>query len=288
MARLMKGKLKVAVLISGRGSNLQALLDACAEPGFPAEIVRVISNVADAYGLERARRAGVATEVIDHRGFAGREAFDAALDSAIGAAGAQLVCLAGFMRLLTPGFSETWSGRLINIHPSLLPCFKGLHTHRRALDAGVKIHGCTVHFVTPDLDDGPISVQAAVPVLGSDDEDSLAARVLKAEHRIYPLALKLIAEDRVTIDGRTVQLAQGTAVPDALLESAGVRRRHRHIGGLTPSLPITTRDVAKLPSGALTAGVKTARPGFSAERSAGTIVTIGALGGTRIFMLPPL
>jgi phosphoribosylglycinamide formyltransferase-1 len=213
----MADELKVAVLISGRGSNLQALLDACAKPGFPAAVVRVISNVAGAYGLERASRAGIATEVIDHRGFAGREAFDTALDKAIRATGAQLVCLAGFMRLLTPGFAEAWSGRLINIHPSLLPCFKGLHTHRRAIEAGVRIHGCTVHFVTPDLDDGPILVQAAVPVLGADDEDSLAARVLAAEHRIYPLAVKLIAEGRVTIDGRSVRLARETAASDALL-----------------------------------------------------------------------
>ena len=288
MARLMTGKLKVAVLISGRGSNLQALLDACAEPGFPAEIVRVISNVADAYGLERARRAGVATEVIDHRGFAGREAFDAALDSAIGAAGAQLVCLAGFMRLLTPGFSETWSGRLINIHPSLLPCFKGLHTHRRALDAGVKIHGCTVHFVTPDLDDGPIFGPGRRP--GSRFGRRGQPRRPCSESRTPHLSACPEADRRRPGDDRRPDSATGAGDGGAgrSAQSAGVRRRHRHIGGLTPSLPITTRDVAKLPSGALTAGVKTARPGFSAERSAGTIVTIGALGGTRIFMLPPL
>lgn len=208
------GRLKAAVLISGRGSNLQALLDACARPDFPVEIVRVISNVADAFGLERARRAGVATEVIDHKAFASRESFDAAVDHALRTAGADVVCLAGFMRLLTPGFVEGWRDRMINIHPSLLPAFKGLHTHRRALEAGVKVHGCTVHFVTPDLDDGPIIVQAAVPVLAEDDEDRLAARVLEAEHRIYPLALSLLGEGRVTVTGRAVHIADaGPSVP---------------------------------------------------------------------------
>jgi phosphoribosylglycinamide formyltransferase 1 len=210
-------RLKVAALISGRGSNLQVLLDACAQPDFPAEIVLVISNAADAYGLERARQAGVATRVIDHKAFDSREAFDAALDAAIRQAGGELVCLAGFMRLLTPGFAESWRDRLINIHPALLPCFKGLHTHRRALEAGVKLHGCTVHFVTPELDDGPIIVQAAVPVLDGDDEDSLSARVLACEHRIYPLALRLIGEGRVRVDGRVVRIAAGRAVPAALL-----------------------------------------------------------------------
>jgi len=186
-------RLKVGVLISGRGSNLQALLDACAAPDFPAEIALVISNIADAYGLQRAASAGVATKIISHRGFANREAFDAALDSELRQAGVELVCLAGFMRLLTAGFVEGWRGRIINIHPSLLPSFKGMHTHRQALDAGVKLHGCSVHHVTAALDDGPIIAQAAVPVLPGDDEDSLADRVLRAEHRLYPLALRLVA-----------------------------------------------------------------------------------------------
>ncbi len=214
-------RLKVAVLISGRGSNLQVLLDACAQPGFPAKIVRVLSNQPDAYGLERAKRAGVATEVVEHRQFADREAFDAALDAAIRQSGAELVCLAGFMRLLTPGFAEAWDNRLVNIHPSLLPSFKGLHTHRRALEAGVKLHGCTVHFVTPELDDGPIIVQAAVPVLAEDDEDSLASRVLAAEHRIYPLALKLIGEGRVRVDGRVVRITDGADGMASLLNPSG-------------------------------------------------------------------
>ena len=204
-----KARLKVAVLISGRGSNLQALLDACAEPGFPAEIVLVISNIAGAYGLERAKLAGVPSLVIDHKAYPTREAFDADMDKAIRAAGAELICLAGFMRLLSQGFSEAWNGKMINVHPALLPSFKGLHTHRKALEAGVKLHGCTVHFVTPELDDGPIIVQAAVPVLPTDDEDTLAHRVLEQEHKAYPLALKLVAEGRVTVEGRVVKVAGG-------------------------------------------------------------------------------
>ena len=203
----MVNRLKVAVLISGRGSNLQALLDACAEPGFPAEIVLVISNIAGAYGLERAKLAGVPSLVTDHKAYPTREAFDADMDKAIRAAGAELICLAGFMRLLSQGFSEAWNGKMINVHPALLPSFKGLHTHRKALEAGVKLHGCTVHFVTPELDDGPIIVQAAVPVLPTDDEDTLAHRVLEQEHKAYPLALKLVAEGRVTVDGRVVKVA---------------------------------------------------------------------------------
>lgn len=192
---------KVGVLVSGRGSNLQALLDACADPAFPAEIVLVISNIPEVYALERAEAAGVPTQVIPHKGFPTREAFDAEMDKALRAAGVEIVCLAGFMRLLSAGFVESWRERMINIHPALLPSFKGLHTHRRAIEAGVKLHGCTVHLVTPELDDGPILVQAAVPVLATDDEDSLAARVLEQEHKAYPLALKLLAEGRVRVDG---------------------------------------------------------------------------------------
>lgn len=193
---------RVGVLISGGGSNLQALLDAAADPAYPAEIVLVISNRADAYGLERAARAGVATDVIDHRGFPDRARFDAAIDAALRAAGCEIVCLAGFMRVFTPEFVEGWSGRMLNIHPSLLPSFKGLHVQRQALEAGVKIAGCTVHLVTPDLDDGPIIEQAAVPVLDSDDEASLSARILEQEHRIYPRALGALAGGRIRIDGR--------------------------------------------------------------------------------------
>ncbi len=198
---------KVGVLVSGRGSNLQALLDACADPAFPAEVALVISNVPGVYALERAAKAGVATRVIPHKPFPSREAFDAAVDAELRAAGIEIVCLAGFMRLLSAGFVEGWRGRMINIHPALLPAFKGLHTHERALEAGVRLHGCTVHLVTPDLDDGPILVQAAVPVLADDDADRLAARVLEQEHRIYPLALRLLAEGRVRVDGNRAAIA---------------------------------------------------------------------------------
>jgi phosphoribosylglycinamide formyltransferase-1 len=192
---------KVGVLVSGRGSNLQALLDACADPSFPAEIALVISNVPGVYALERAAKAGVPTLTIPHKGFPSREAFDAEMDKALRAAGIEIVCLAGFMRLLSTPFAEGWRGRMINIHPALLPSFKGLHTHARAIEAGVKLHGCTVHLVTPELDDGPILVQKAVPVLASDDEDSLAARVLEQEHKAYPEALRLLAEGRVVVEG---------------------------------------------------------------------------------------
>jgi len=194
-------KKKVGVLVSGRGSNLQALLDAAKDPAFPAEIALVISNIPGVYALERAARAGVPTEVIPHKEFPSREAFDAAMDARLRAAGVDFVCLAGFMRLLTKGFVEGWQGRMINIHPSLLPSFKGLHTHERAIEAGVKLHGCSVHLVTPELDDGPLLVQAAVPVLPTDTPDTLAARVLEQEHKAYPLALKLLAEGKVTVDG---------------------------------------------------------------------------------------
>jgi phosphoribosylglycinamide formyltransferase-1 len=188
--------LKVGVLISGRGSNLQALLDTCADPAFPAEIVLVISNVAGAHGLERASAAGVNTLVINHKEFPSRKAFDAEMDRALRAWDIELVCLAGFMRLLSDGFVEGWRDRMINIHPSLLPSFKGLRTHAQALAAGVKLHGCTVHYVTPALDDGPIIAQGAVPVLAGDTEETLADRVLAVEHRLYPLALKVIAEGK--------------------------------------------------------------------------------------------
>jgi phosphoribosylglycinamide formyltransferase-1 len=211
-------RLKLGVLISGRGSNMAALIEATQEPGFPAEIVLVISNRADAGGLETARAAGIATAVIDHKAHAGREPFEAAMDAALDAAGVEIVCLAGFMRLLTAGFVERRLGRMINIHPSLLPAFKGLHVQRQALAAGVRIAGCTVHFVTPDMDSGPIIVQAAVPVLPGDDEDSLAARILTAEHRCYPLAVRLIAEGRVRLDGE-LAIVDGATDPDVRLIS---------------------------------------------------------------------
>ncbi|HXQ52795.1 MAG TPA: phosphoribosylglycinamide formyltransferase [Stellaceae bacterium] len=200
-------RLKVGVLISGRGSNLEALIAACAAPGFPAEIALVLSNRADAAGLAHAARAGIASRVIPHRDFSSRNAFDDALDGALAAAGIELVCLAGFMRLLGAAFVARWRDRLVNIHPSLLPEFPGLDTHARALAAGMRFSGCTVHFVRPEMDSGPIIVQAAVPVLPGDDAECLAARVLEAEHRAYPLALRLIAEGRVRVEGECVTIA---------------------------------------------------------------------------------
>jgi phosphoribosylglycinamide formyltransferase-1 len=194
---------RVAVLISGRGSNMAALLEAARASDYPAEIALVLSNRADAAGLKTAEAAGIATRVVDHsRHGNNRESFERDVQEVLDAHGSELVCLAGFMRLLTPWFVRRWEGRLINIHPSLLPAFTGLNTHARALEAGVKIHGASVHFVTSELDGGPIIAQAAVPVLDTDTPDTLAARVLAAEHRIYPLALKLVAEGRVRIVNR--------------------------------------------------------------------------------------
>jgi len=207
-------RLKLGVLISGRGSNLQALIDAAADPSYPAEIAIVISNRAEALGLVRAAEAGIATRVIPHREFPDRAAFDAALDASLRGAGVELVCLAGFMRLLTPGFAQSWHDRLINIHPSLLPAFKGLSPHADALAAGVRFSGCTVHYVRPEMDAGPIILQAAVPVLDGDSEDDLAARILTAEHRSYPLAVKLIAEGRVRVADERVFIA-GAVPPEA-------------------------------------------------------------------------
>lgn len=191
--------LKAAVLISGRGSNLQALIEACANPDYPAEIVLVISNKPKAMGLKRARKAGIDVRIIDHRDFDSREDFDESITQALEAAGAELVCLAGFMRVLGESFVERWRDRVINIHPSLLPAFKGLNTHERAIDAGIRITGCTVHFVRPAMDDGPIIVQAAVPVLPEDDAEILADRILVAEHKCYPMAVRLIAEGRARV-----------------------------------------------------------------------------------------
>jgi phosphoribosylglycinamide formyltransferase-1 len=206
---------RVAVLISGRGSNMAALIEAAKAEDYPAEIVLVVSNRPDAAGLGIARAAGVATETIDHSTFGkDRAAFDAALQAVLVKHKIDIVCLAGFMRLLTPGFVAQWPQRMLNIHPSLLPAFKGLDTHKRALEAGAKIHGATVHFVVPELDSGPIIAQGAVAVHGDDTEAALAARVLAVEHRIYPLALRLVAEGRVrVVDGRC--LIDGVPVPDA-------------------------------------------------------------------------
>jgi phosphoribosylglycinamide formyltransferase 1 len=189
---------RVAILISGRGSNMAALIDAAKAPDYPAEIVLVVSNRPDALGLVHAREAGIATALVDHRAFgADREGFERAIDAELNDHRIDLVCLAGFMRLFTPWFVTRWSGRMLNIHPALLPEFKGLHTHRRALEAGAKRHGATVHLVAAEMDSGPIVLQEAVPVLDGDTEETLSRRVLEAEHRIYPEALRRVAEGRV-------------------------------------------------------------------------------------------
>ena len=197
-------KRRVGVLISGRGSNLRALIEACAAPTFPAEIVLVVSNVPGAQGLAHAEAASVPTRTISHKDFASGEAFDTALTEALEAAQVELLCNAGFMRLHSEGFVRRWWNRHLNIHPSLLPAFPGLHTHARVLEAGAKISGCTVHFVRPEMDTGPIVAQAAIPVLPGDTEDSLAARVLAAEHRLYPRALRLVASGAVRVEGEMV------------------------------------------------------------------------------------
>ncbi|WP_020178483.1 phosphoribosylglycinamide formyltransferase [Methylopila sp. M107] len=208
---------RVAVLVSGRGSNMAALIDAAAQPDFPAEIAAVISNRPNAGALAIAERAGVPTAVVDHKAFASREEFDAALDAELRRVAPDIVCFAGFLRLLTPGFIEKWEGRMLNIHPALLPSFKGLDTHARALKTGVKLHGCTVHLVTAEMDAGPIIAQAAVPVLDGDDEDALAARVLAAEHRLYPRALAAWARGEARlVDGR-VTTASAADEPPALI-----------------------------------------------------------------------
>ena len=193
-------KKRVAVLISGRGSNMTALIEAAKAQDYPAEIAFVVSNRPEALGLVRAREAGITTAVIDHRTFGKeREAFERALDDALQAQKIEILCLAGFLRLLTPWFVNRWSGRMINIHPALLPQFKGLDTHRRALEAGVTEHGATVHFVSVGMDEGPVIIQKAVPVLEGDTEAALAARVLEVEHQIYPQALRLVAEGRARL-----------------------------------------------------------------------------------------
>ena len=202
---------RIVILISGRGSNMEAIVDACASEGWDARVAAVISNRADAAGLSFAAARDIATSVVDHRAYASREAFDGALAEAIDAQAPDLVLLAGFMRILTPAFVQRYAGRLMNIHPSLLPLFPGLHTHRRALEAGCKVAGATVHFVTADLDHGPIVAQAVVPVRADDSEDTLAARVLAREHVLYPLAVRWFVEGRLQVQGGIVRVAGGAA-----------------------------------------------------------------------------
>jgi phosphoribosylglycinamide formyltransferase 1 len=211
--------LKVAVLISGRGSNLQALIEAFGPQvaDSPVRIALVLSNKADAPGLERAAKAGLKTEIVDHKAFAAREDFDVAMDREIRAAGVEFVVLAGFMRLLTPQFVTAWKDKLINIHPALLPAFPGLDTHKRALQAGVRFHGATVHFVRHETDTGPIIAQSVVAVRPDDTEEALATRVLETEHSLYPLALRLIAEGRVRVEGERAIVDGDTWFPQNVL-----------------------------------------------------------------------
>ena len=194
----------IVILISGRGSNMEALVRAAADGVVPARVAAVIANRPDAIGLQIAEGLGIETRVVDHTQYGDRSAFDAALALAIDSYAPDLVVLAGFMRILTDGFVERYAGRMFNIHPSLLPAFKGLHTHRRVLEEGVRVHGCTVHFVTPELDHGPVIIQAVVPVLDGDDEETLAARVLEQEHQIYPMAVRWFAEERLQLVDRRV------------------------------------------------------------------------------------
>lgn len=214
-------KKRIAVLISGRGSNLQALAKAASAPDYPAQIVTVISNRPEAPGLAWAKAQGLHTTAIDHKSFQSRENFEAALQQALNAAGVELVVLAGFMRLMTPGFINRWRDRMINIHPSLLPSFKGLDTHARALAADVKLAGCTVHFVRYETDTGPIIAQAAVPVLSNDTPTALAERVLQAEHRLYPAALRLVALNLVMVNDEKAVILQETNKLDSF-SSLGV------------------------------------------------------------------
>jgi phosphoribosylglycinamide formyltransferase-1 len=195
----VSAKKRTAVLISGRGSNMLALIEAARSPDYPAEIALVLANRAEAQGLQLAKERAIATAVIDHKIYAGREDFEKSMQVLLDLHRIELICLAGFLRVLTPAFVQHWEGRMLNIHPSLLPAYRGLDTHARALADGVKIHGCTVHFVVPALDEGPIIAQAAVAVLGSDTEQTLAARVLEQEHVIYPAALAAVAGGHVRI-----------------------------------------------------------------------------------------
>ena len=202
---------RIVILISGRGSNMQAIVQRCAEQRWPARVAAVIANRPDAKGLEFARQNDIATAVVDHRTLASREAFDAALAQAIDGFAPDLVVLAGFMRILGAAFVQRYEGRLLNIHPSLLPAFPGLHTHRRALAAGCKLVGATVHFVTPELDHGPIVMQSAVPVLPGDDEEALAERLLATEHVIYPQAVRWFVEGRLVVEAGVVRQLDGAS-----------------------------------------------------------------------------
>jgi phosphoribosylglycinamide formyltransferase-1 len=215
---------KLGVLVSGGGSNLQALLDASRQGDYPAEVACVVSNVPGAFALERARTAGVPAVVVDHKAFASKPDFERALLDALRAHGVEWVCLAGFMRLVSADFLAAFPGRVLNIHPSLLPAFPGLHVQRQALERGVKIAGCTVHFVDAGMDTGPIIAQAAVPVLPDDDEKSLSARILAEEHRLYPLAVRLAVTGRVKVEGGRTKVDAVPTVGEQALRSPGAPR----------------------------------------------------------------
>ncbi|WP_395698244.1 phosphoribosylglycinamide formyltransferase [Methylocella sp.] len=207
---------RVAILISGRGSNMRALVERARAPDFPAEIALVLSNRPDAAGLAFAREAGIACAALDHKIYAGREQFERSMQAMLEIHRIELICLAGFMRLLTPWFIGQWSGRMINVHPALLPSYRGLRTHERALADGVKIHGCTVHFVVPAMDEGPIIAQAAVPALDDDTPETLAARVLEQEHKIYPAALEWLAAGVLRVEGNRVVRVGAPGATEAL------------------------------------------------------------------------
>ncbi len=238
----MSTKKRVAVLLSGRGSNMEALLAAASSPEYPAEIVGVLSNNASARGLSTARARGIEAVCVPQKGFKSRAEHDAAVSEALSEFSPDIVCLAGYMRVLTADIVTAWAGRMINIHPSLLPAFPGLDTHRRALEMGVLIHGCSVHFVTEKTDDGPIIAQAAVPVLPEDDAETLGQRVLTAEHRLYPMALSLVARGEVRLEGdRTVFAGAGGSDPDQRLFSPSPEEMFRrqetdleHLARFTP------------------------------------------------------
>jgi len=210
----MKENPVIAVLVSGSGSNLQAIIDAAERGEIPGRVGLVLSNKADAYGLTRARNHGIPTAVVDHKTYGSREEFDAKMVEVIRASGARLVCLAGFMRVVTPVFLRAFPHRILNIHPALLPSFPGTHGPGQALRYGVRFSGCTVHFLDEGVDTGPIIVQAVVPVHEDDTEDTLAARILKEEHRIYPMAIRLFLEGRLTVSGRRVMTRDTTRIPD--------------------------------------------------------------------------
>ncbi len=224
-------KLKVAVLISGEGTNLQALIDTCFNPNFPAEIVAVISNNASAFGLKRAQQFAIPQHILDHKDYDSREAFDAALHELIVSTGAQFICLAGYMRLLSKEFVDKWPLKIINIHPSLLPAFKGIDAHEQVLKAGVRFTGCTVHFVIPEMDAGPIILQAAVPVYPGDTPGSLKKRVQLVEHECYPIALHLIAENKVRVEDGIVAI-DGFVEPDGAI--------------INPANDLTAKDIDRL------------------------------------------